>query len=271
MEFSWTDITQTLNGKFQVGIEYGVCPVGGHQEHGLVERAVLSVKTLYNNVYKGLKLDLYGYETAFQWIASELNNLPMCLGSKYENLGRADLITPSRLMFGRSSKRAPMGYPRLEDKSRQINQMDLVAKAWWNVWLTEKLENFIPQPPKWFKTSRQPEVGDIVIFLKMDKETRLGDTLWKLGRVKELKPSNDGISRSVVLEYNNANEEVYRTTHRNVRKIAILHREGDVELVERLNRAQKESNVMMVLKQMRVDRGEETSPPVFDLPVDKEE
>ena len=265
MEICWTDISESLNGKYQVGIEFEVCPVGGHNHHGMVERAVKSVKELFDRVYSGLKLDLFGYETAFQWVANELNNLPICLGSRYQNLDSADLITPNRLVLGRSNRRAPTGYPRLESPSRQIAQLDMVARAWWKVWLTEKIQNYIPQPPKWHQTSRQPEVGDIIVFLKADKEATLGRTIWRLGRIIKLKMSGDGVCRSVDIEYQNSTEETRRTTYRSIRKIAILHREGDLELIERINAAQKKANQAMIIQMVRSSSGEPAVPPAKEL------
>jgi hypothetical protein len=231
----------------------------------MVERAVKSVKELFDRVYSGLKLDLFGYETAFQWVANELNNLPICLGSRYQNLDSADLITPNRLVLGRSNRRAPTGYPRLEYPSRQIAQLDMVARACWKVWLTEKIQNYIPQPPKWHQTSRQPEVGDIIVFLKADKEATLGRTIWRLGRIIKLKMSGDGVCRSVDIEYQNSTEETRRTTYRSIRKIAILHREGDLELIERINAAQKKANQAMIIQMVRSSSGEPAVPPAKEL------
>lgn len=77
---------------------------------------------------------------------------------------------------------------------------------------------------------------DIVVFIA--DEMILGDSLWKLGRVTRLIPSQvDGIVRSVILEYKNFTEDVFRDTKRSVRKIAIIHREGDLYLMDMLNDA----------------------------------
>jgi hypothetical protein len=236
LEISWTDISTTLNAQFGVGIKHVVVNTADHSAHGIVERSILEVKRLFNLVYKGIKLDLFQYETAFNYIANELNSLPLCLGSRHENLDHTDLITPSRLMLGRNNRRAPTGYPRISSKSRQIEQMDDVHRAWWEVWKSEKLEDYIPAPKKWLKNSRPPQVEDIVVFIA--DEMILGDSLWKLGRVTRLIPSQvDGIVRSVILEYKNFTEDVFRDTKRSVRKIAIIHREGDLYLMDMLNDA----------------------------------
>jgi hypothetical protein len=81
-------------------IGHEACPVGGHNYHGQAERSIREVKKLFDTVYRGVKMDIMGYETCFAWISNELNNLPLCLGSKYRDLGSLDLLTPNRLIHG---------------------------------------------------------------------------------------------------------------------------------------------------------------------------
>ena len=249
MEISWADITYTLNAEHGVGVEYTMAPVLGHNQIGMVERSVREVKKLFNLVFSGLKLDSLAYESAFQFIANELNNLPICLGSKYNNLDHTDLITPSRLILGRNNRRAPSGYARIDksgsSKSKQIEDMDNVHKSWWKVWQTESLVDYIPRPNKWIRTTRVPEVDDIVVYLEKDKETALGKSLWRLGRVEEVIISKDNGRRMVNIGYRNASEETWRTTWRSARKLAILSREGDLEMVDELNKAAKEAAVSL--------------------------
>ena len=252
LEYSWSDISKTLNTDFRVGIEYATCPVGGHNAHGMVERSIREIRKLFTTVYTGIKIDVLSYETAFQWMSNEVNNLPICLGSKYSNLDHLDLITPSRLIHGRNNRRAPGGYCRISSPSRLINQIDMVFESWWNVWKTEKLTDFIPQPSKWNTTGYQPKPGDIVVFPKEEKDKVLGEPVWRTGRVKDVDVSKDGIGRSLIIEYRNANENVFRTTRRSVRRVAVVHREGDLALVEQLNQASRTANISFITLHMKV-------------------
>ena len=183
MELSILDITEFLTINHQVGIKFSTCAVASHNAHGMVERSIREIKNLLNKVYKGLRLDILSHETCFSWIASELNNLPICIGSRVDNLDHVDLITPSRLLLGRNNRRALSGYARVSTPSRLLDQMDKVYDVWWKVWRTEKLVDFIPQPTKWKKTNEQLKEGDIVIFLKSDAEHRLGDPIWRIAPV----------------------------------------------------------------------------------------
>ena len=108
---------------------------------------------------------------------------------------------------------------------------------------TRGLADYIPQSRKWEKTSGQPAVGDIVVFLKEDNECSYGNSRWKMGQVVECEHSVDGLIRTVVIEYRNENEKKRRRTRRSARKIAILVSETDSDVIDELNEAAKASSV----------------------------
>ena len=118
MQISIVDITSQLNSKYQVGVKYTTCAVSGHNQHGQVERCIKEIKSLLSRVYQGLKLDILSHETCFNWIASELNNMPICIMSRTESLEYTDIITPSRILLGRNNRRALSGYARINSPSR---------------------------------------------------------------------------------------------------------------------------------------------------------
>jgi len=243
MEISIVDIKDNLTAKHQVGVKFSTCPVGGHNAHGMVERSIREIKNLMSKVYKGLKHDILSLETCFAWISSELNNLPICLGSRVDNLDHLDLITTNRLLLGRNNRRALGAFATVSSPSRLIEQMDRVYEVWWKIWKSEKLIDFIPQPSKWKKTNEQLKVGDVVIFLKSDSENRLGEPIWRIARVRSVETSEDGLARSAVLEYRNVNEKVMRTTNRSVRSVVVVHRESDLDVVQSLEVAAEEARL----------------------------
>ena len=248
MEINILDIKRTLDSEYRVGIEYETCPVGGHNAHGIVERSIKEVKRLFNLIYGGLKLDIMTYKTAFAFISNKLNNFPICLGSRMSNLEHSDLITPSRLLLGRNNSRALSGYARIPGPLRLMNQLESVERSWWEIWKDERLLEYIPQTRKWRSGSGIFQVGDIVIFLKANKDQTFGTPVWKMGRIKEVEVSKDGVIRTVVIEYKNSTESIFRTTRRSARKVAVLHREGDLELVEELNEASRRAQIQFLLR-----------------------
>ena len=242
-KYSITDITRTLNSKWRVGIEYETAPVSGHNYNGVVERAIKEVKKIFRLTFAGLKLDIMSYETSFAHIANELNNMPICLGSRTDDLDNLDIITPSRLLLGRNNRRAMVGPVTLGKPGRLLEQLDKVAESWWRVWKDEKLAEYVPRPSKWLTTNEQVAVGDIVLFLKHDGEKGFGGARWKVGRVTGVEDSRDDVPRVVTIEYRNQDEKVFRETRRSVRKIAVIHHEGELALVEELNLASKAAGV----------------------------
>ena len=248
------DLEQGLNQKFGVQVECVLSPVGHHETSGMVERCIKEIKRIFDNVFRGLKLDILGYQTAFYYIANELNNTPLCLGSRYKNLESLDLITPSRLIHGRNNSRAPVGICTLQSTpTRLLQQMENVDKAWWTAWEAQMLAGFIPRSRKWRAGAPDVRVGDVVIFLRDGREALIGATPWRTGRVAEVEMSDDGVIRTVVLEYysgtaGDGGSLTKRRTRRSVRSVAVLEREQDLDFGGRVAQAEKSATIHMILK-----------------------
>ena len=130
-----------------------------------------------------------------------------------------------------------MGPCRIDAPSRLIKQMELVYDSWWKTWTMEKVINYIPKPTQWSKSSYQPKINDIVIFKKEDNDIAMGSRVWRTGKIQELDDSRDGIPRAAVIQYKNATEKTFRYTRRSIRKLAVVHQEHDLELIQELNEA----------------------------------
>ena len=75
-------------------------------------------------------------------------------------------------------------------------------------------------------------------------EAVLGESLWKLGMIDSLIPSKaDGLIRAVMVRYRNPSEQTTRTTKRDVRKMAVIYREGELDLMQILNEASKVNDI----------------------------
>ena len=247
MEISMLDIAHSLNSKHGVKLDVTFSPVGGHNSTGMVERSIREIRKIFEAVFSGLKLDILSYQTAFSYIANEINNMPLCLGPCYDNLENLDLITPSRLILGRNNTRAPVGINTFSGKhSRLLQQMDEVEAAWWRVWEKEKLVTLVPRARKWKGGSPDIRVSDIVVFLRDGSKASIGETAWRVGRVVEVEVSKDGVARTAVIEYRNAEEAVFRRTRRSVRSVALLEREEDLDFRGELSAAAKSANIMFL-------------------------
>ena len=227
----------------KVGVRFLVVPVGAHHQNGQVERAIREIRKLFVQMYTGLRLDVLAYETAFAWVANELNNFPQMIGSRTSNLDNLDIITPARLMHGRNNRRAMSGQVIIDMPSRLMKQMRDSEEAWWRIWKDQKLQEYIPKPSKWLDSAGSVGVGDVVIFLKGPKEMAVGEPVWRVGRVVRVKDGREGLTRDLTVEYRNSNEKTFRRVIIDTRQVAILHHEGSLELVDVLNEAAKKNNV----------------------------
>ena len=241
MELCVRDIEKTLNTSYNVSIEYDTSPVSGHNYSGMVERSIGEIKRLLNKTFSGLRTDLLTLETNLAWVCSEINSLPLCLGSRTEGLGNLDLITPSRLLLGRNNRRSLGGYAKLDKPSRMLDQQDATYKSWWEIWRTEKLIDFIPQPHYWEKTNETLKIGDIVAFPRKGDDRQFGDQVYRLGRVTKLNLSSDNICRDIIIEYKNENEKDFRSTNRAIRSVAKVHSEDQLDIIQTLNQAVKKT------------------------------
>ncbi len=108
------------------------------------------------------------------------------------------------------------------------------------MWNDIRLADFVSKPPKWFRSSPNLEVGDIVVFTKDGSDQKLGEVVWNVGRVVEAQPSRvDGKVRQVKIEYKNSsefrgNKAPTRTTNRAARSVARLAKEGELGLMQEL-------------------------------------
>ena len=122
-----------------------------------------------------------------------------------------------------------------------LDQQDATYKSWWEIWRTEKLIDFIPQPHYWEKTNETLKIGDIVAFPRKGDDRQFGDQVYRLGRVTKLNLSSDNICRDIIIEYKNENEKDFRSTNRAIRSVAKVHSEDQLDIIQTLNQAVKKT------------------------------
>ena len=89
--------------------------------------------------------------------------------NKVTDLENADLLTPNRLRLGRNNDRSPVGSLHVTNNpSKFIKENKLIFETWFETWLTSYVPTLMYHP-KWFKNDRNLMIGDIVLFLKHDK------------------------------------------------------------------------------------------------------
>ena len=97
MRRNFNDIQFQLHKR--VAVELTICPVGGHSMNGQVERKIREISYSIEKNAHNERLSLMHWETLVAFIANNINNLPIGIGSKVDVENR-DLITPNRLLLG---------------------------------------------------------------------------------------------------------------------------------------------------------------------------
>lgn len=89
------------------------------------------------------------------------------------------------------------------------------------------------EQPKWYKTERDLNVGDIVLFSKEEKEIR---TNYQFGIVVDVEVGRDGVVRKAKVKYKNSNESTYRETFRAVRSLIVIHHTDEINVMQEMGK-----------------------------------
>ena len=229
MQLTFTDIKQRLH--IEYGVEYEACPVGGHNMHGKVERKIQQVKQAISKSLDKERLSPLQWETVGDQIANCINDTPLAMRYVPKDVEHIDLLTPNRLLLGRNNERSPSG-PLCTNfnPDKMIEQNERIVTAWFECWLISHVPLMVDRP-KWFHSDSDIQVGDVVLFLKKDKEYA-GN--YQYGIVQELKVSKDGRIREVVVEYVNHNQADRKQTRRSVRELVVIHPLEELGIVREL-------------------------------------
>ena len=84
--------------------------------------------------------------------------------------------------------------------------------------------------PKWFRSDRDLEVGNLVYFQK-DPDTAF-ETKWVIGIIDKVERSRDGLVRIVTVKYFNGLDKTPQFTKRTVRKLVKLWSVEDISLAD---------------------------------------
>ena len=157
--------------------------------------------------------------------------MPIGLTKRTTSVDDLDLITPNRLLLGRNNDWCP-NKPLVicPDHKRLIETNASIFKAWFDSWLVSYVPTLVERT-KWFKNLGDIHVGDVVLFLKSEKEF---DLQYQYGMVSYLHESKDKVIRKIDIEYQNFNEDVKRTTTRGIREVVPIYPVDELDIYEEL-------------------------------------
>ena len=165
-------------------------------------------------------------------VESQYNNLP--IGFHYsrgaDNTSLLKMLTPNMLRTGRINQRSMEGPVRIPESRKEIlKKVEETYAAWFKIWLNTLVPKLM-FAPKWFKTDRDLELGNLVYFQKDPDNTF--DTKWVIGKVDEIERGRDGVIRIVTVKYFNGQDKTPQFTKRTVRKLVKLWSIDDISLVD---------------------------------------
>ena len=230
MKIVFYDVMSQLK---KYGVDYELCPVGAHYMHGKIERKIRHIRESFGKFkLDNTRLSIIQWETLGAQVGNSINNLPIATRYVTRNVENIDLLTPNRLLLARNNDRCPAGPVKVsENIGKILQQHKELYEAWFRAWLISYVPHLMFQP-KWFNSDRDPKVGDVVLFLKSDKEF---DKQYQYGVISDLKVSRDGKIRQVEVEYQNFSESVKRKTTRGTRELVVIHPIDELGLVRELN------------------------------------
>ena len=228
MKLNFRDLQHQLN--LDASVDLSVCPVGGHNWNGRVERKIQEVRKSIETVFTHPHLSVLQWETVAASIANNINNMPLSLGNSKSNLDSLDILTPNRLRLGRNNDRSPEGPFIISHRDKIIEENQKIFDSWFEVWLTIHVPRLLDQP-KWFRSDVDVKRGDVVMFLKNDKEL---SSTYQYGMIEDFQATRDGKIRNVTVRYRNASEDFDRVTSRAVRSLVVIKRADESSVLEEL-------------------------------------
>ena len=205
-------------------MNFKLCPVGGHNAHGLVEAKIKVAQIGLDMSGAGkLRLHATGVQTLCKLIENDMNNTPygVTAGRGETNTPLLKIVSPQMMRMGRINSRAPAGPFRLPSGPRNLlDRVEECYKLWFRHYQDTLLQKYLLDlQPKWFRSDVDTKVGDVVFFRKREGKM---DGPWQLGQINEVTSSRDGVIRRVEIKYFNASEEAPRFTDRSVRQVIKL-------------------------------------------------
>ena len=145
MVLSFTDIKNQLHTS--VGVQFEVCPVGGHNMYCKVERKIKEIKkSISKNVGKE-RLSVLQWETICSIIGNTINDMLLALGNLVSSFETMDLLTPNRLKLGRNKERSPVGSVTISNNYDNIlNTNKSIFNSWFENWLLNHVSKLMEQP-----------------------------------------------------------------------------------------------------------------------------
>ena len=159
---------------------------------GVWERLIRSTGIALRAILGNILVDEEVLATVLTEVEAILNSRPLCTAS--DDPDDQEPLTPNYLLLQKAVHNLPPGSFVKEDlfSRKKWRQAQILADHFWKRWLKEYILS-LQERQKWQKPRRNAEVGDLVLLV----DDCLPRSQWRMGRVKAVFPSKDGLVRSV--------------------------------------------------------------------------
>ena len=170
---------------------------------GFFERLIRCVKRCLKKILKNAKLSYEELLTVVTEVECVLNSRPLTYMSSDD---LEEPLTPSHLMTGRRLLSIPDEIVVAEEETSEVSLLTrrrryllLLLSHFWRRWKREYVVELREhhRAKKGTSNGRSIKLGDIVTVMEEGKSNR---GTWKLGRVQEVHPGNDGFARGATVE-----------------------------------------------------------------------
>lgn len=165
---------------------------------GLWEAGVKSIKYHLKRIIGESTLTFEEITTVLSQIEACLNSRP--LSPMTSDSTDLEVLTPGHFLIG-SSMLLPPEACLLSTIANRLQRWKLTQKMvqdFWKIWSTEYISR-LQQRPKWMKMQDEIKIGQIVLV----KDEQTSPCKWPLGRIHEVHPGKDNITRVVTIKANN--------------------------------------------------------------------
>ena len=166
-------------------------------QNGVSEALIKSIKKAITIAIGENEMTFSELQTVCFEAANLVNERP--IGRHPTSPDDESYLCPNDLLVGRSTSRVPSGpFAQTDNPRRRYEFIHKVVNNFWRKWTRDYFPSLIIQQ-KWHTAKRNLKTGDIV--LTQDSNQIRGQ--WKLGKVSEVFPGEDGRVRKVQASYKN--------------------------------------------------------------------
>ncbi|XP_066153587.1 uncharacterized protein [Euwallacea fornicatus] len=186
------DVIQTAVSQHE--IQWKFIPPRSPHWGGLWESAIKSAKYHLKRIAGRAQFTFEEFSTVLCQIEAILNSRPLCALSN--NPSDLAALTPGHFLIGTN----PTSYPEKDVTHINEHRLSLwqryvqIQQVFWKRWSVDYL-NRLQNRPKWAKTAKNVQVGDLVLI----REDDAPPLHWPLARVIQVMPGSDGVVRVVRL------------------------------------------------------------------------